>query len=112
MSVGVVALSACAAQRTTPARPTAPTTDAAPAAPPTAGKVTFACEPAEAEIRVDGTSVGQAAAINARGGLPLPFGAHRFEIAHPEHETLRLELNIGEKPEVIRVKLQPLRPTP
>ena len=112
LGIAAFALHCSAAQHKVPERPTAPAADAAPAAPPSTGRVTFACEPLAAEVRVDGASVGPAAAINARGGLPLPFGPHRFEIAHPDHETLRLELNIGEKPEVIRVKLQPLRPAP
>ena len=97
------------AQHKGPARPTPPVADAA-ATPPTEGKVSFACEPVDAEIRVDGERVGTVAEINARGGLALSFGAHRFELAHPGHQTFRVELNIGEQPEVIRVKLQPLRP--
>lgn len=107
---GLVALALCcsAPPRKAPERPAPPAADAA--APPAGGRVSFACEPAEAEIRVDGEPKGTVAEINARGGLTLSFGAHRFELAHPGHQTFRVELNIGEKPEVIRVKLQPIRP--
>jgi hypothetical protein len=87
---------------------TPPAPDARVDPAPRGGKIVFECEPAEATITVDGTARGTAAEIVARGGLTLPQGLHRFEVTLKGHTTYRLELNLGDKPEKIGVRLRPL----
>ncbi len=89
-----------------PEQPSKPVHDAgAPA--PMSGKVTIICEPSGAQVVVDGVRRGTVAELNQQGGLLLPFGLHRFEIRMEGHRAFRLELNLGQRPEVLRVKLQP-----
>jgi hypothetical protein len=85
--------------------PPAPDARAAPARRD--GKIVFDCDPAEATITVDGTRRGTAAEIAARGGLVLPQGLHRFEVTLASYATYRIELNLGDKPERIGVRLRP-----
>jgi hypothetical protein len=71
----------------------------------TTGRIEFACEPATATVTVDGQVRGTVGEIGTRGGLELERGLHRIEIAADGFRTFRLELNLGEKRETIRVKL-------
>ena len=58
-----------------------------------------------ATVMVDNQPRGTVSEIAARGGLQLERGLHRIEIAAEGFRTFRLELNLGEKREAIRVKL-------
>lgn len=79
--------------------------DAAPPAAPS-GRITFDCEPAEAQVVVDGSSLGTAAELVERGGAQLPMGHHRIEIKLDGYRTFRFELILGERTETIKVRLQ------
>jgi hypothetical protein len=90
--------------------PTSPKT--APTAPATAGRegrILFDCQPADARVAVDGREVGTAAEISRTGGLGLPQGLHRIEIAREGFRPFRIELNLGDKVETIRVQLRDSR---
>jgi hypothetical protein len=69
------------------------------------GRIVIGCEPDSARVMVDGDPRGSVAEIATAGGLELPRGLHRIEIAAEGYRTFRLELNLGEKPETIQVKL-------
>lgn len=71
----------------------------------TTGRIEFACEPTTAMVTVDGQPRGTVGEIGPRGGLELERGLHRIEITADGYRTFRLELNLGEKRETIRVKL-------
>ena len=92
-----------------PKPPTAP--DAGPTAP-RAGRIFFECSPAEAQIVVDGSPRGTAEELSRAGGLSLPLGLHRFEISHAGFRSFRIELDLGEKPERLRVQLNPVATAP
>jgi len=86
------------------------------AAPPVrvehTGRIIVDCTPASAVVNVDGQDHGEAGQIAARGGLTLPRGLHRIEISLPGHRPFRFELILGDKPETIKVQLQPLSQPP
>ena len=95
---------------TAPPRPTPPPApDAGPPAP-RGGLIFFECTPADAQITVDGTARGSAEEISRAGGLRLPIGLHRFEITRDGYRAYRIELNVADKPERLRVQLQPVSP--
>jgi len=96
-------LAACAAPATPPPAhpPPPPRADAAP--PAATGWIDLACEPEDARVVVDGEPRGTVKELS--GGLELPRGLHRIEIASEGYRSFRLELNLGEKREKIRVKL-------
>jgi hypothetical protein len=76
------------------------------------GQIMFECKPAEALVNVDGDDRGTAARIAEAGGLTLPHGLHRIEITHPGFRPFRFELILGDKPETLKVELQPVGQTP
>ena len=109
--LAAVAAAAVSCSGMAPARPpvqgTGKTLPHAASPASTTGRVQIVCEPARAEVLVDGQLRGTAASIRERGGLQLPFGLHRIEIRLAGYQPFRIELEVGERPEVIRVKLEP-----
>jgi len=79
-----------------------PATDTSPAG----GRILFECTPPDARVTVDGEPVATAAEISARGGLTLAPGLHRLEISHPGFRPYRLELNLKDQTETIKVQLE------
>jgi hypothetical protein len=89
-----------------PQTPPPPIPDVAPPDPANQGLILFDCQPTESRITVDGIAQGTAAAISTKHGLHLPRGLHRIEIGKEGFKTFRVELNLGEQPEVISVQLR------
>jgi hypothetical protein len=97
-----------------PATKQAPRQTPKPVAPDSAsqtGQIRLDCKPADALVNVDGEDKGSAAAITAKGALTLPRGLHRIEITRPGFRPFRFELILGEKPETLKVELQPVGQT-
>lgn len=76
------------------------------------GRMLFDCQPQTARVIVDGQDQGTVARISEQGGLELPRGLHRVEVVHDGYRTFRFELILGEKPETIKVRLEPDTETP
>lgn len=92
-------------------QPAKPATHAPP--PPqvrveSAGRIQIECTPASAQVNVDGQDQGTAAEISRKGGLAFPKGLHRIEITQDGYRPFRFELILGEKPESLKVHLQPV----
>lgn len=78
--------------------------DAAPPQP--TGRITFDCQPPEAQVVVDGDVLGTVKQLVEQGGATLPQGLHRIEIKHEGYHTFRFELILKDKIETIQVQLQ------
>ncbi len=104
IALGALATACAAPAPPPPNPPKAAAPDARPS-PPTTGRIEIACEPESAKVLVDGQPQGLVSELAAKGGLELPLGLHRIEIAAEGYRTFRLELNLGAKRETIRVKL-------
>ena len=77
------------------------------------GRIVLDCTPPEAKVNVDGLDHGTAAEVARKGGLTLPLGLHRVEITLDGYRPFRFELILGDKPEQLKVSLQPTkRPAP
>jgi len=105
LSVLAVLLAACGSTGGPPAPVPPPT-------PSNTGRIEFDCQPAEAWVVVDGERRGTVAEISRQGGLVLPQRVHRFEVTREGFRPYRIELNLGGKPEIIRVRLDPMTTTP
>jgi len=101
----VLALSlACGQPAKPPAQPPPP---APPVRVEATGRINIECTPTSAQVNVDGRDHGTAAEVVRSGGLVLPKGLHRIEITLEGYRPFRFELILGEKPETLKVHLQP-----
>lgn len=81
-----------------------------PAAPqPTETGLSFAVEPPDAEVFVDGRSHGRVADL-ARSGLPLPPGLYQVSLKRAGFATWRAEVAVRAGLEPIRVTLSRAAP--
>jgi hypothetical protein len=108
--IGLVLLVVCWGCGPSTKVPPKPPPKVAPVSTEPTGQIKFECTPAEALVNVDGEDKGTAASIAETGGLTLPHGLHRIEITHPGFRPFRFELILGDKPESLRVELQPVTP--
>jgi hypothetical protein len=102
-----LALPGCGPAATSRPPVTAPGSDAS--APDSSQQTTLVqinCKPADARVLVNGKSRGNARRIAATGGLHLHPGLHRFEIKRRGYRTYRIELIVGDRAEVLEIKLQ------
>jgi len=107
---GAVALSCATVKEAPPApiaapAPPAPAASPAPAAPaaPAPG-LSFAVEPADAEIVIDGKPVGRVSDL-AGGHLALPPGLYQVSLKRAGYATWRAEVAVRSGAELIRVTL-------
>lgn len=72
--------------------------------------IAFEIDPPDAEVFVDGESLGSAAEVIEAGDLILSAGLHQIMIRHDDFETSRVEVTIGEKTELLQINLQAKTP--
>jgi len=109
----VLMLVACGPTGKQPVHTVPQTADAAPPVHAVAtGRITIDCTPVDARVNIDGQDHGTSKEVSVKGGLTLPRGLHRIEISLEGHRPFRFELILGEKPETIKVQLQPLPQPP
>jgi hypothetical protein len=108
-------LAACASARPTP-QPPQPAPEAAPIAPPTAetapqalSGIRFSVDPPDAQIFVDGRSVGRASALAEGGTVRLTPGLYRVSVERAGFQTWRAEVAVRVGVEPIEVKLLALQ---
>lgn len=97
---------ACGQPAKPPAQPPPPTL---PVRVEATGRIKIECTPASAQVNIDGKDHGTAEEIGRAGGLVLPKGLHRIEITLEGYRPFRFELILGEKPETLKVHLQPVQ---
>lgn len=66
--------------------------------------------PRNADLWVDGESLGQVHVVAPQRFLPLSPGIHRITLKSPGKDTWRAEIAVGSRPEPIMVKLAPSVP--
>lgn len=66
--------------------------------------------PRDADLWVDGQSLGQVHVVAPQRFLPLSPGIHRITLKSPGKDTWRAEIAVGSRPEPITVKLAPSAP--
>ena len=105
-----LAVAACGPKEKS-AEPPAPLTEATiDAAPTDIPGIRFEIEPTDAEIIVDGETLGYASELMAKGVLDLVPGIHQIMIHHNDFETARVEVTIAEKTETLQLVLQSKSP--
>ena len=73
------------------------------------GRINIECTPTSAQVNIDGRDHGTAEDLVRAGGLVLPKGLHRIEVTLEGYRPFRFELILGEKPETLKVHLQPVQ---
>jgi hypothetical protein len=89
-----------------PAKSPTPTVEETDAAPSLVAGIRFDIEPSDAEVVVDGESLGSASELMARGLLDLEPGIHQIMIQHEDFETARVEVTVAETTEVLQLSLR------
>lgn len=84
----------------------APPVEVVDAAPAQIPGIAFDINPGDAEVIVDGESLGSAANGDIGEVLELVPGLHQIMIRHADYETYRVEVTIGEKTELLQINLQ------
>ncbi len=80
--------------------------DALPPAPPGQGFVEISCEPADAEVYVDGRFFGRLDGY-AQGVVRLPEGRRRLSLRKPGHYPWHGEVDVGPTPARVQTRLVP-----
>lgn len=115
IAVATVGGLACAVAPTVqpgPPAPTPPSEGPAPVSSAARGGLAFSVEPGDAEVIVDGRSLGSAAALARGGALALEAGLYQVTLRRAGYATWRAEVAVGATVETIRVALSPRAPTP
>jgi hypothetical protein len=75
-----------------------------------AGRVVLLCEPADAEVTVDGVPVGICSDYaSSDHGLPVGGGVHRLRFRKKGHISLELEVAPDAAQAVVHARLEPVR---
>jgi len=104
--IGIVALGVSCTKNTPPPKTADDVVPPPSNVEPPANILVSDCEPKSAEVVVDGQSHGSVEELSKKGGVRVTTGVHRIEIRAPGHKAFRVELNIGDKPETLKIKLQ------
>jgi len=110
-ALGALALSCTSVKEAV--RPPAPVAavvpPSAPAATPASAALTsglvFSVEPADAEVFIDGRSLGRASDLPGGGLVPLPSGLYQVSLKRAGYATWRAEVAVRAASEPIRVTL-------
>lgn len=103
-------LLACAAARPPPPAATLPAQPAqarpeVPPAPVEVSGLSFAVEPADAEVVIDGQPAGTVAGLRPGGVIPLPPGLYQVTLKRAGYATWRAEVAVHTGIQSIRVTL-------
>jgi hypothetical protein len=101
-------LTACGSKEKSPERPAL--VEESDAAPVEVSGMRFEIEPSDAEVIVDGKTLGKASELMGRGMLDLEPGIHQIMIRHEGFETARVEVTITGTTETLQLSLKSRSP--